>query len=240
MKNIARIIAILVVAMPFFTFCTDDNYLVDGGKSNGVYDGTIWDFICSRPDYFDTLCYVVQLAGMEDVFKEDEITFFAPPDYSLKYCLDYINRYRYNYQGKDSLRDLSQIKPEIWKEFIGLYVVKDKYMLKDIPQIDTTMLSAYGGQAYISYNGRPMNIGVVYYDVESNGNRIKYAGYRQLIYSYIYDFADMDMQNAYVATSDIQTNNGIVHVINFSSHIFGFSQTQFAQKALAAGINDDY
>jgi hypothetical protein len=238
MKNILKIIAITLIVASIQTSCTDDSYLVDGGKSNPVFDGTVWDFICSRPDYFAELKSAIEIAGMESVFRDDEITFFAPPDPSLTSSLNYISLYRYSYQGKDSLRSLAQIKPEIWREFIGMYIIKGKYLLKDIPQIDTTMVSAYGGQAYVSYNGRPMNMGVVYYDVISGSTRIKYAGYRQLIYSYIYDFTDRDMQNAYVATSDIQTSNGVVHVIRFSGHIFGFDQRLFAQKAIAAGIEE--
>ena len=67
-----------------------------------------------------------------------------------------------------------------------------------------------------------MNMGVVYYDA----NNVKYAGARQIIYSYVYDFTIGDMKNAYVATSDIQPTNGVVHVLRLTdmhlvlNHIF--------------------
>jgi hypothetical protein len=222
----------LLIALAFQN-CRDDSYLEDGGKSNPNYNGTVLEYLNSRPDYFKELVEVIKLAGMEDVFKKDEITFFAPPDWSIKMSMERLNSYWYS-QGNDSVTDISQIKPEVWKDLLSLYIVKDKYLLKDIPQIDTVAMNAFPGQAYISYNGRPMNIGVVYADA----NGIKYAGYRQLLYSYVNDFTESDMTNAYVATSDIQPTNGVVHVIRFTNHIFGFNITDFISKAVTAGIDE--
>ncbi|MDR3244844.1 MAG: hypothetical protein LBT50_00245 [Prevotellaceae bacterium] len=234
-KFFVKTIAVISFAITGFTGCTNDSYLVDGGKSNPVFDGTVLDFIESRPDYFDTLRYVIKIAGMEQVFEEEDITFFAPPDYSITKCTNMLNQYLY-LNGRAKITDLAQIKSEVWREFLGLYIIKDKYLLKDITQIDTAMISAFGGQAYISYNGRPMNMGVVYHDIKDGNTVIKYAGYRQLLYSYIYDFTEHDMQNAYVATSDIRPSNGVVHVLRFEDHSFGFSYN-FVISAITAGID---
>ena len=134
--------------------------------------------------------------------------------------------------GEDSVKDLRQIKPEVWKEFLSMYVIPGKYCLKDIPQLDTAAVSAYPGGAYYSLAGKPMNMGVVYYDASG----VKYAGPRQILYSYVNDFASMDMINAYVASCDIQPFNGVVHVIRFTNHNFGFDREIFVQKAIGAGI----
>ena len=77
-----------------------------------------------------------------------------------------------------------------------------------------------------------MNMGVVYYDASG----VKYAGPRQILYSYVNDFASMDMINAYVASCDIQPFNGVVHVIRFTNHNFGFDRDVFVQKAIGGGI----
>ena len=107
--------------------------------------------------------------------------------------------------------------------------------MKDIPQIDTTAIAAYPGQAFLSYGQQPMNMGVVYYDA----NNVKYAGARQIIYSYVYDFTIGDMKNAYVATSDIQPTNGVVHVLRLTDHAFGFEPYLFATKAINATIETE-
>jgi hypothetical protein len=214
--------------------CEDDSYLIDKGISNPYYDGTVWDYLNSRPDYFEKLVDVIEWADMEGVFKDSTITFFAPTDWSINNSLNRLNYYWYNYEGKDSITDIRQVNPEVWRDILSLYIIKDKYLLKDIPQIDTTAMSAYPGQAYVSYNGRPMNIGVVY----ANAGDVKYVGYRQLIYSYVYDFADNDMKNAYIATSDLQPTNGAIHVIRFTNHTFGFNTRDFITKAITSGISE--
>lgn len=235
MKSTLKVIPALLVAAftsILTTNCQDDSYLHDGGTHNPYYEGTVMDYLESRPDYFKTLTEVIRIAGMEDVFQNEEITFFAPTDWSINGSVNYLSNYLYRYMGQDSIRDLRQIKPEIWREYLSMYIIPEKYLLKDIPQLDTTAVAAYPGQAYYSYGGRPMNMGVVYADA----NGVKYAGYRQILYSYINDFATQDMKNAYVATSDIQPVNGAVHVIRFTDHSFGFYAREFALRAMNVGI----
>ena len=213
------------------TNCSND-YLEDGGTHNPYYEGTVWDYLNSRPDCFSELVQIIRFCDMEDVFKDSTITFFAPHDLSIRNTMNYVNRIRYIYEGKDSVTDFRQIKPQIWKEYLQQYIIPGKYLLKDVNQMDTTNMAAYGGQAYISYSGRPMNMGVVYHDEKG----VKYAGYRQLLYSYVFSYVDYEMMNAYVATSDIQPLNGVVHAIRFSGHAFGFYVYDFYSKADAAGI----
>ena len=170
--------------------------------------------------------------GWTEVLEKDEITFFAPTDWSIQRSMRQLNNYWYNIEGKDSISQITQIKPEVWKELLSLYVVEESYLAKDIPQLDTVAMDAYAGQAYVTLNGRAMNMGIVYHDA----NGIKYAGYRQLLYSYVNDFGSNDLTNAYVATSDIQPTNGVVHVLRFIDHNFGFNETLFISKAIASGI----
>ncbi len=235
MKTTLKTLPMMVCAL-FFTVCMvncqSDDYLQDGGIHNPHYNGTILDYLKSRPDYFKTLVEVIEIAGMEETFEDDEITFFAPTDWSINCSVNRLSTMLYKYMGKDSIRNLRQIKPEVWKDYLSMYIIKDKYLLKDIPQLDTAAVSAYPGQAYYSYNGRPMNVGVVYADA----NGVKYAGYRQILYSYINDFTTQDMKNAYIATSDIQPVNGALHVIRFIDHSFGFYEQDFATRAINVGI----
>ncbi|MDO4162804.1 MAG: fasciclin domain-containing protein [Bacteroides sp.] len=212
--------------------CQDDSYLIDGGISTPNYDGTIWEYLNSRPDYFETLVKIIEIADMVDVFDSEEITFFAPTDWSINGSVNYLSERLYRYLGEDSIYDLRQIPAEVWKEYLSMYILKGSYLLNDIPQIDTTNIASYSGQAYLSYGGRSMNAGVVYADASG----VKYAGYRQIIYSYVNDFTTMDMQNAYIATCNIQPTNGVVHVIRFIDHAFGYYYTEFAAKAINAGI----
>lgn len=228
-KNIILVFIILSLGLS----CQKKDYLDDGGTAHSTYDGTVLDFLESRPDLFKDLIEVIHYSEMEDIFQKDEITFFAPTDWSIRRSMEGLNDYNYNLQGKDSVTQITQVKPEVWRELLSLYIIEDRYIAKDIPQLDTVAMDAYPGQAFVSYNERPMNMGLVYHDA----NGIKYAGYRQLLYSYVNDFVNDDLTNAYVATSDIQPKNGVVHVLRFIDHDFGFNQSVFISEAIAAGIN---
>jgi hypothetical protein len=229
------VLACISFGFLFLSACKKDDYLVDGGKAKANYDGTILDYLKSRPDYFKELVEVIDYADMNDVLESKEVTFFAPTDWSINKSLKRLSDYRYNFLGQDSVTNIRQVKPEVWKELLSLYIVEDKYIAKDIPQLDTLLMDSYPGQAFVSYNGRPMNIGLVYNDA----NGIRYAGYRQMLYSYVNNFVDKDMVNAYIATSDIQPKNGAIHVIRFTDHDFGFNVRNFIEKAIAGGITDN-
>lgn len=230
------IVTIMLLGVVFsMTFCDSKEYLIDGGKANPYYDGTVMEYLESRPDLFTKLVQVIKIAGMEDIFQSDEITFFAPTDFSIDGSIRDLNRIWHDSYGHDEVTEVSQISADTWKEYLSMYIVKGKYRLKDVAQVDTTKLDAYPGQAFIAYNGKSMNMGVVYGDAGG----VKYAGYRQLLYSLIYDVQTMDMQNAYVATSDIQPTNGVVHVIRFLEHCFGFEKYAFGRRAIENGISDN-
>ncbi len=235
--NKLKILPVTIVASLLslsFVNCQDDSYLHDGGTHNPYYDGTIMDFIenFSDSNYFTDLQKVIRIAGLEDVLRDSTVTFFVPTDWSIHNTVNCLSEELYFRQGEDSIKDLRQIPAEVWRKYLSLYIVKDKYLLKDIPQLDTASVAAYPGQAYYSYGGTPMNIGVVYYDA----NGIKYAGARQILYSYVNDFSTHDMVNAYIATSDIQPTNGAMHVIRWYDHPFGFIQDNFIQDAINTGI----
>jgi hypothetical protein len=238
MKNIGTkiiIAAIVLMAIGYlFTACKKDSYYQDSGVEQAKYDGNILQYLATKPDYFDSLVTVISLAGMNSVFEDSTITFFAPPQQCIQTAVGQLNRYLYN-RGQDTVVQLQQIASSVWQDMLSLYILRGKYLLKDIPQMDTTQLQTFPGQGYLSWGGRPMNVGVIYNDV----NNVKYAGYRQLCYSYIYNFTNIgsgSMINTMVATSDIQPSNGVVHVLQFQYHIFGFSSSNFISDAIAKGI----
>lgn len=228
-----RYLIVAVIMLLCGASCQNKDYLDDGGTADPYYNGTVMQFLESRPDLFTDLVEVIHYAEMDDIFDRDEITFFAPTDWSIRRSMEGLNDYWYNLQGRDSVSQITQVKPEVWRELLSLYIIEDRYVARDIPQLDTVAMDAYPGQAFVSYNERPMNMGLVHHDA----NGIKYAGYRQLLYSYVNDFVNSDLTNAYVATSDIQPINGVVHVLRFIDHDFGFNQSMFISEAVAAGID---
>lgn len=231
-KIIKTTIVVGVIAL-FGTSCSKNDYFIESEGAQKFYPGSMLDYLESKPLYFDTLCQVIHLAEMDSVFEKDSVTFFAPIDYSIIESVSSLNNYlRLN--GKDTVSKLSQISGATWKKMLSLYLFEGVYHQKDFPQIDTTAILAYPGQNYASYGGRPMNIGVIYHNV----NGVKYAGYRQILLSYITNFSKPHLKNLHVlvSSSDITPENGVVHTLQFPEHYFGFDTTQFIISAVDNGI----
>lgn len=220
----------LLLSVSVLSGCSSNDYLVDGGKSNPYYDGNVMQYLESRPDLFKDLVTVIKLTKWEDILKNEEVTFFAPTDFTIAKSVDRMNYNLYNYKGMDKITDLSQVKPKVWEDLIGMYVMEGKYRLNDIAQLDTAAVSAFPGQTNFTYDrSYKMTMGVCYGDA----NGIKYAGYRQVMYAY-QDFGYPEY--AYVSSCNIEPVNGIVHVLRLD-HYLGFSTSALLRRALEAGID---
>lgn len=237
-KKIIKYMFSMIIALLIFSSC--QKYYTDSGTHNPVYEGTVMDYIKQRKDIFDSLYKVIQLAGMENTLDRQGVTFFAPGDASIRKAIFGLNRALYNL-GRDTVMTLDQVDPAVWKEYLSMYIYNGNYLLKDIPQLDTINMNVFPGQGFISVGNQNMNLGVLWNDVGSGGQVVKYAGYRQLYISYIFDIANTGgtttrMINAPVATSDIQTKNGVIHALEYQRHTFGFVSDNFVNSAYSKGI----
>lgn len=241
-KNKSLLI-LLVTLLSFSVGCK--KYYFDTGIHDPKYNGTTLQYMKAKAPFFDSTLTVISLAGMNDVFEKGNVTFFAPPSGSVFKSILRLNRFLRN-DGKDTVSQLSQIKPEVWKNTLNQYIFEKSSLLKDFPQRDTASYVTFPGQNYTSYGGRIMNVGVIFNDAITYKpgtteieNIIRYAGYRQLFLAYIPDLSNpqIALQNNPVATSDIQTNNGVLHVLNKRQHNFGFNTDVFIDQAIAAGIS---
>ncbi|TCC91969.1 hypothetical protein EZ428_09520 [Pedobacter frigiditerrae] len=227
-------IVFLMLAGVLVLFAGCKKYYFDSGVHEAKFDGTILQYLKSKPAFFDSTLRVIELAGMTDVVDKEQITFFAPPSGSIYKSIKRLNQYL-KFNGKDTVSQLSQIKQSVWKNALSQYIFKGKNLLKDYPQRDTASYLAYPGQNYTSYAGRIMNVGVVFNDAGG----VIYAGYRQLYLAYIPDLSNpqVSLVNIPVASSDIQPNNGVVHVLNKTKLNFGFNTDTFIEQVVSAGIS---
>lgn len=236
MKHFKKIgFAACITMVVMLAGCKKD-YYKDTGLHTGEFNGSVYDYLQSKPEYFDSVLQVIKLAGMEDAFKSEDITFFAPADSSINKSIQYMNQIQ-GLLGRQQVTRLDQIKPEVWRHQLSLYLFKGKKSMNDYRQIDPQNLSAYPGQIYASYDGSLMNIGVIYNDEGG----VKYVGYRQLMISYIpsksapRDYASWF--SAIVASVNVAPKNGYVHVLRYPNHYFGFQPEQFMEDALEKGLN---
>jgi hypothetical protein len=214
----------MMVWMLGLSSCQKKDYYLDSGQANPYFKGSVMDYLDAKPFYFDSVALVARLAGMDTVLAKDSVTFFAPTDRSILRLVTTTNEVLYALQY-DTIRTLRDVPASIWRKYLSRYVFHGLNRLKDYPQVDYSLLINYPGQGYLSWNGTPMNIGVVYNDA----NRVKYVGYRQLSIAYIPDVSNPTANwiIGYVASSDILTDNGIVHVLSDAHTYFGFDIAEF-------------
>jgi hypothetical protein len=211
------------------TSCQKEDYFKNTGVLNPGYDGSSLDYLKAKGYQFDSLVKIIHLAGLDDVLRQDQITFFAPGDSSIQLSVEFLNSALKVY-GKDTVSDLAQIAPEVWRETLSMYIFEGAHKVEDYPQLDLNSLPSFHGQAYTCYDSvRIMNIGAVYDDAAG----VKYAGYRHLVLSYIpsYSAPLVNWIDAYVASSDIVTKNGVIHALRYTSHLFGFDVFKFVTDA---------
>lgn len=237
MKNIFKKLsfaAFFLIGVLLLNSCKEDEYYIDGGKADSEYNGTILDYLKSKPLYFDTLTTVIKLAGLEKEFSDKEMTFFAPMDNSFRTLILNVNSTLFQV-GKDTVKTLEEIEPAIWKKYLSMYMFKGSNRVIDYPQVDPGAKAMFPGQNYKSLSEDILNIGVFYNDVVTRKDgqetsRIKYAGYRQLYLSYIPNPAQPfdNWNTTRVSSSDIKPKNGVVHVL-IANHSFGFDVSNFVQ-----------
>ena len=215
----------------FNTSCQRDDYYFDSGLADPHFDGSVMDYLDAKPIEFDTIAQIVRLAGMEETFRDHEFTFFAPTDESIKRLIGAIDRGGLNQQlfhlGRDTIVQLSEVDSLIWRRYLERHMFSGRNKLMDYPQIDLEMLTVFPGETYYALSRDVLNIGVIHHDA----GRVKYLGYRQLVIRYIPDISRPDevRTDVRIASSDIQPNNGVVHVLNVNNAEFGFSHSEVTE-----------
>ncbi len=209
----------LLLVIGLFSSCQKD-YYEDSGLQNGIYTISTLDFLTKDTFFFDSVVTIIHLADIDHIMADSTITFFSPTDHAIARAMDQLNSERYE-NFEDSLT-LADIPGEVWRKFLFRYIFRGKYMLKDIARRDPIQLDVYPGMNMESWNGYIMNLGVLFSDYEGT----KDVGPRTLTLTDIGNLANPKMRTSNVATSDLQTKNGVIHVLD-DNHEFGFSASDF-------------
>lgn len=235
MKKLIIICSALIIA---FNACKRDVYYKDGGKAEASMNMDMLQYLESKPVEFDSVATIVKLAGLEEAFRKDSITFFALNDAVIKRTIGTIrtgglNGYL-NIKGRDTVKTLSDIDSLVWRKYLERYVFKGENRLKDYPQVDFQVRNVYPGAIYYSVNKTVFNIGVQFNDA----NTVKYIGYRQLFLSYIPDVSSpFDNWRSYaISSSDIKPKNGVIHTLVDNGSYFGFDSFDFYVDVYNTGL----
>ncbi len=244
-KNIKNLAIVAGSLFALFTSCKRDNYYTDGGLANPNYPGNMMEYLEQKPVPFDTIAQIVKLAGLEEMFRKEDFTFFAPDDDVIKRSIGYydpditrargLNSFLFR-ANRDTVKKLSDIDPIVWRKYLLRYMFRGVNRLKDYPQIDNDLLSQYPGQLFYSYSGDVSNIGVVY----NSANGVKYIGPRQLQITYVPDIANptSGISRHLISSSDIKPTNGVVHTLVSDGAALGFDPIDFYNDVYITGLRD--
>ncbi|GAO42145.1 hypothetical protein FPE01S_01_11580 [Flavihumibacter petaseus NBRC 106054] len=194
-----------------FSACKRDEYFIGGTLHQAKVDMTTYDFLQSNSQkLFDTLLLLVDKAGIKDKINEPGITFFAPTDYSINKYLAFRESEEQNIdEGRRWTID-SMIKYELpmFADSIDLYRIPNLTpydQLKEEGEIYPTLFP--GGTTLISFEEtRDPDLGynssvstiprIVYYTLQPDGDKVR------------------------VQTSGIQSNTGMIQVLNNQHTLF--------------------
>lgn len=203
-------IAILFAVVVFASGCNDE-YFTDGGvpgQQESVLNVTTLDYLESQKGKFDTLATLIRLCGLEAEVNKPGSTFLATQDYSIH------NYFKLSFP-EDQLPQLSQLTAEQKEEIGGIirnYIIPDKLVeragLSPAYSYETT-----GGGTKARFN-------LIREDYLGNVN----MGAAYLVFAInVGEGTTERYRSVTVVTSGLRSTNGIIHVLDSNTHIFGFN-----------------
>ena len=205
-------IVISMIAIMLSSGCSDD-YFADGGivsDQSGVLNLTTMQYLESQPARFDTLVMLIKLTGLEGEINKTGNTFLAPQNYSIHNYLKLL------YPERSKWPAIAQLPEEVKQEVADIlsnYIIPNK-------QIERGGLSpAYSFAT--THGDRKARFNLVRADYLGNVN----LGPSYIIFALDVSTAGSPVeryQSVEVITTDLRSTNGIVHVLDSNTHIFGF------------------
>ncbi len=207
------IIAILLAGAFFICGCSDE-YFTDGGvpaDQTGVLNLSTMKYLESQPAKFDTLVILIKLAGLEAEVNKSGNTFLAPQNYSIH------NYFKLLYPDESKWPALSQLSDAEKKDITQIlknYIIPNK-------EIERNGLSPAYSYTTTS-GGKKARFNLIREDYLGNVN----MGAAYVIFALDTSPVGSTVeryQPVQVVTSGLRSTNGIIHVLDSNTHIFGFN-----------------
>lgn len=205
--------AIAFIGVLFIVGCSD-KYFADGGNKPTDHSGDLGvstiDYLKSNKE-FDTLSRLITLAGLETAVNSKGNTFLAPNDYSIH------NYFKLIFPDPEN-------QPETLEAISREEMDKITQILKDyiIPNEEIVRSKLAKTYSYVTTSGgKKARFNLVQDDYLGNIN----MGAKFIIFSLNTNPTGQQerYQSIQVATSDLRSTNGVLHLLISNTHIFGFN-----------------
>lgn len=196
--------------------CTDYQY-IDTGLARGKHDCTVWEYLHTQPDDWDSTVLFIEHAGMKDYFdgsrKDEQFTFFGVTNLSiLRYMLDHNEEY-----PDDLWEQVTDIPEETCRYILERLIIPQRLLVNDVPrgnlrptdygydEVDGKIFSTLKGEMF-AYTFRQD-----YEDIPEKGE----VG----LYIYLHNSGNSDKNR--IVSTDIQMTNGVVHALSYDFSLKG-------------------
>jgi putative lipoprotein len=196
--------------------CTNYQY-IDTGLANGKHDCSVWEYLHTQPDDWDSTIIMIEYAGMKEYFDgsrpNEQITFFGITNLSiLAYMLDYNEAH----PGRE-WKKVQDIPVETCRHILKRLIVPQRLVVDDVPrgnlepirggysEVDGKVCHALEGEVFV-------------YTYREDFNYIPEKGEIGL-YMYLRNSGSDGSKR--IVSTDIQMNNGVVHALSYSFNLKG-------------------
>ncbi|MDR2914284.1 MAG: fasciclin domain-containing protein [Tannerella sp.] len=147
-----KLIIVLVSFPVFFTGCElfgldfqePYEYDYDAGMPSNKVNMSTYDFIASRSDIFSLLHEAIIYTGLENEFRQPDVTYILPTDKALnsetETDLSYFQMHKLSYYDDESGQivlyapiSMTAYPKDVVKEFLLYHIVKGKYTHSNLP-----------------------------------------------------------------------------------------------------------
>lgn len=201
-----KISIILIIATIVFYSCVDDNYH-DSGLANGRFDGTVWEYMHSNPEW-DSAIVVIERAGLTGIFDgtdpayKEGITFFGFTNFTVWQFLAYTKE-----NGQRKYKCIADIPVELCRQMVLDYVIPGKRMKESFGyEIRGTLK---GGSEVETLSGKLLRI---YRTKTPNPN----TGEPDKGPEGMGVHATQSGHIAAIASADNEADNGVVHSLSYT------------------------
>lgn len=208
-----KTIITIFLASVFFSSGCSEEYFTDGGvqadQTGGLKVSTL-KFLESEPARFDTLVALIKLCGLEAEVSRPGSTFMAPQDYSIH---NYLKLLFPDENKWPPLSQLSDVEKKEITQILRNYMIPDK-------EIERQGLSPAYSYA-TTRGGKKARFNLIREDYLGNVNMG--AAYVVFALDTRKEGSNAEQfQPVNVVTAGLRSTNGIIHVLDSNTHIFGF------------------
>ncbi len=196
MKKIFLIVSVVIGLVA----CESDDYLVDGGISDGHVGTTTFEFLKSHPQ-LDTLAILLERAGLNDEVN-GATTLFAPNNLSIKKYLIAVQQ-EMQINDPTATYTLDDIPVDTLTKYLPGYIFAEKITRDDLTE---------EGKLYTALNGEQTWISLEPSD-DFTGGMDEFPEYVFFYY---------DNRKVYVRISNLISTNGVIHVLQGDHILFNY------------------